>query len=590
MIYPQELIDEVAAKNDIVDIISQHVELKGRGGEYKGLCPFHNEKTPSFHVSQRKQLYHCFGCRASGNVYTFLQKYENFTFPEAIRYLADRANVTLPEIRDTPQMKQVRDKKKRLYEANNAAATFYYYRLRSPGGEIGMQYFQKRNLTKETMQHFGLGYAPQYSDALLRYLRKEGFEDHEIIEAGLAEHYEGRGTVDKFFNRVIFPIQDGQGKVIGIGGRVLGDGKPKYLNSPETPIFEKRKNLYGLNYARANRKERFILCEGYMDVIALHQAGFTEAVASLGTAFTPEQAMILKRMKPKEILLAYDSDGAGVNAAKKALAILRDVGLNGYVIDMRPHKDPDEFLSDPEYGPEAYEERIRNAENGFLYEIRMLRNEYHTDDPAQKTSFETEVARRLTTFEDELERENYLNAVAENYGIGKDALRKKVADEARIMEQRPQREEVGAALPRGERMSPAQEQSRFSQRLLLTWLSEEPQQYARVKRYLSWEDFTDPLYQRVAKEVFGGLEKNDLKPAMIINLFEDAEEQQQAAEVFHTTLDAILTDQEKEKALHDVVVGIKEDSLAAINENAGSFERFMEVQKILEKLKATDTL
>ncbi len=590
MMYPRELLDEIAARNDLVDIISQHVELKGRGGEYKGLCPFHNEKTASFSVSQRKQLYYCFGCHASGNVYTFLQKYENYTFPEAVKYLAERANITLPEIADSPQMEKARNKKKRLYEANYSAATYYFYQLRSPGGELGMQYFEKRNLTKETMKQFGLGYAPQSSTGLVKYLRKEGFDDREIIEAGLADHYEGRGMVDKFFNRVIFPIMDSQGKIIGLGGRVMGDAKPKYLNSPETPIFEKRKNLFGLNFARSNRKNRFILCEGYMDVIALHQAGFTEAVASLGTAFTPEQAMMLKRMKPKEILLAYDSDGAGINAARKALEILRDVGLDGYVINMRPHKDPDEFLSDPDFGAEAYEERIKNAENGFLYEIRMLRNEYHTDDPAQKTKFETEVAKKLTVFEDELERENYLSAVAENYGIGKEALRKKVSDEARTMDQGQKAEESYVPREKGNRRSAAEEQSGYSQRLLLTWLSEEPQQYPRVKKYVSWEDFTDPLYRRVAKEVFDGLDKNDLKPAMIINLFEDAEEQQQAAEVFHTTLDAILTEKEKEKAFHDVVVKIKEDSLAAINENAGSFERFMEVQKILEYLKSTDTI
>jgi len=590
MMYPQELIDEIAQKTDIVDIISQHVQLSGRGGDFKGLCPFHNEKTPSFHVSQKKQLYHCFGCHAGGNVYTFLQKYENFTFPEAIKYLADRSGVTLPEIADSPELKKARDRKQRLYEANNAAATFYFYQLRSPGGEVGMRYFEKRKLTKETMQHFGLGYSLQYSDALTRYLRKEGFEDREIIEAGLAEHYEGKGTVDKFFNRVMFPIQDGHGRVIGFGGRVMGDAKPKYLNTPETPIFEKRNNLYGLNYARSNRKDRFILCEGYMDVIALHQAGFTEAVASLGTAFTTEQAMILKRLKPKQILLAYDSDGAGVSAARKALGILRSVGMNGYVIDMRPHKDPDEFLSDPELGAEAYEERIRKAENGFLYEIRMLRGEYHTDDPAQKTLFETEVAKKLTLFEDELERENYLNAVAEHYGINREALKKEVANQANVLGQRRETEELYVPRQKGEKISAAQEQARLSQRLLLTWLSEEPGQYARVRRYVSWEDFTDPLYARIAKEVFEGLEKNELKPAMIINLFEDPEEQQQAAEVFHTKLEDVLSDQEKEKALHDVIVGIREDSLIALNEGAGSLERIMEAQKILEKLKATDTI
>ena len=308
MYYSDEIVEEVRSRNDIVEVVSGYVRLQKKGGRHWGLCPFHNEKSASFSVNGDLQVYHCFGCGAGGNVYTFVMNYENYTFPEAVRMLAERAGVALPQEDGSEEARRRGDRRARLLEVNKAAARFFYYQLRSPHGQIGYQYLKKRELTDETMRSFGLGFAGKNGANLVQYLREKGFEDQLIQEAGLATHSEKYGLNSQFWNRVMYPIQDINNRVIGFGGRVMGDGEPKYLNSPETPIFDKRRNLYGLNYARKARSGNIILCEGYMDVIAMHQAGFTQAVASLGTAFTAEQAALLKRYT-ETVLLAYDSDG-----------------------------------------------------------------------------------------------------------------------------------------------------------------------------------------------------------------------------------------------------------------------------------------
>lgn len=342
MYYPEELIEEVRTRNDIVEVISGYVRLQKKGSNYFGLCPFHNEKSPSFSVSPGKQMYYCFGCGAGGNVITFLMEYENQTFPEAVRTLAQRAGIALPEADDSKEARQADSRRAKLLEINKEAAKYFYYQLRTGRGSVGMEYLRKRELSDETMNHFGLGYANKYSNDLIQYLKSKGYSEDLIRDAGLCNVDEKHGMYDKFWNRVMFPIQDINHRVIGFGGRVMGDGKPKYLNSPETEIFDKSRNLYGLNFARTSRKGNVILCEGYMDVIAMHQAGFTQAVASLGTAFTSGQASLLRRYA-NEILLSYDSDGAGVNAALRAIGILKEAGMTGRVINLEPYKDPDEF-------------------------------------------------------------------------------------------------------------------------------------------------------------------------------------------------------------------------------------------------------
>ena len=358
MYYPEDVIEEVRTRNDIVDVISGYVKLQKKGSNYFGLCPFHNEKSPSFSVSPQKQMYYCFGCGAGGNVITFVMEYENYTFPEALKVLADRAGVKLPEVEYSREERARADKRSTLLEINKLAANYFYYQLHQPQGKIGYDYFKKRELSDETIRRFGLGFANKTSNDLYQYLRAKGYGDEILKDTGLVT-MEERGTYDKFWNRVMFPIMDVNNRVIGFGGRVMGDGTPKYLNSPETMIFDKSRNLYGLNYARTSREKYMLACEGYMDVIAMHQAGFTNAVASLGTAFTTQHAALLKRYTDT-VILTYDSDGAGVKAALRAIPILKEAGISTRVLNLKPYKDPDEFIKN--LGPEAFRERNEQAQ------------------------------------------------------------------------------------------------------------------------------------------------------------------------------------------------------------------------------------
>ena len=354
MYYSEEVIEEVRTKNDIVDVISGYVRLQKKGSSYFGLCPFHNEKSPSFSVSREKQMYYCFGCGAGGNVFTFLMDYENFSFVEALKFLADRAGVVLPEMEYSKEAKARADRKTQLLEINKLAAQYFYVQLKSEQGKTAHAYLTGRQLSEETIKAFGLGYSSKYSDDLFRYLRKRGYTEDLIRQAGLINTDEKNGVYDKFWNRVMFPIMDVNNRVIGFGGRVMGDAKPKYLNSPETEIFDKSRNLYGLNRARTSRKPYFLVCEGYMDVIALHQAGFTNAVASLGTALTTGHAALIKRYV-QEVYLTYDSDEAGTRAALRAVPILKEAGITAKVIRMDPYKDPDEFIKNLNAGSEMRE-------------------------------------------------------------------------------------------------------------------------------------------------------------------------------------------------------------------------------------------
>lgn len=585
MFYPEELVEEIRMKNDIVDVVSGYIKLQKKGSNHWGCCPFHNEKTPSFSVSEPKQMYHCFGCGVSGNVYTFVMKYENFTFPEAVRALADRAGVALPEVEESAEMKKKAGRRARLLEVNKEAAKFFYFQLRSPHGEIGQQYLKKRQLSDETMHKFGLGYAGKNGALLVEYLRKKGFEDELIKEAGLANFTERSGLLSQFWNRVMFPIQDINHRVIGFGGRVMGDGEPKYLNSPETPVFDKRRNLYGLNFARTARSGNIILCEGYMDVIAMHQAGFTQAVASLGTAFTSEQANLLRRYTDN-VLLAYDSDGAGVKAALRGIGILREAGLTGRVINMKPYKDPDEFIKN--LGREAFQERINQAENSFFFEIRILEENYDLSDPESKTKFHREIAKKLCEFKEDVERENYLQAVADKYHIGFENLRKLVMSYA---------SQTGLVRPIERPRSGVQqknkpeENAKKSQRLLITWIADNPALYQKIRDYITAEDFTEELYKKVAGRLFEDLNRGNYNPAGIISMFEDEEEQREAASLFHTNLPELTTLQEREKAFHDILLAVKKNSYeyytARLGTDVNALKQVVDGKKALEKLAKT---
>ena len=585
MYYPEELIEEVRTKNDIVDVISGYVRIQKKGSNYFGLCPFHNEKSPSFSVSPSKQIYYCFGCGAGGNVITFLMEYENATFQEAVKQLADKAGIDLPEMEYNEEARQKESRRSRLLEINKEAARYYYYMLRNPRGRVGLQYLSGRQLTEETMKKFGLGYADGAGSDLTAYLRSKGYADELLQESGLIAFDERRGIHDKFWNRVMFPIQDGNHRVIGFGGRVMGDAKPKYLNSPETMIFDKSRNLYGLNFARSSRKGNIILCEGYMDVIAMHQAGFTQAVASLGTAFTTGQASLLRRYT-EDVLLAYDSDGAGVNAAMRAIGILKESGLRGRVIDMKPYKDPDEFMKN--LGAAAFQERIEQAQNSFFFELSVLERDYQMEDPESRTAFHREIAKKLCGFEEEVERENYIESVAQKYHIGFENLRKLVSSYAA---------KTGLVQPvarpksTGARRNTPEENTKKSQRLLLTWITEEPKVYQKLKPYIAVEDFTDPLYREVAGRLFDDLDKGIYQPAAIISAFEEEQDQRTVAEIFNTQLAEITTPKEREKAFNDILYAVKKNSFEYYSGRMGTdmnaINQVISGKKALEELSKT---
>lgn len=585
MFYPDELVEEIRGKNDIVSVISGYVKLQKKGGNHWGLCPFHNEKSPSFSVSESKQMYHCFGCGAGGNVFTFIMNYENYSFPESIKLLAENAGIHLPEVEYSEELKKKEHKRARLLDVNKEAARFFFYQLRNQNGEIGLKYLQNRKLSDETMKKFGLGYAGKNGVWLVQHLKKMGYEDSIIKEAGLANFSEKYGMVSQFWNRVMFPIQDINHRVIGFGGRVMGEGEPKYLNSPETPVFDKRRNLYGLNFARTARSGNIILCEGYMDVISMHQAGFNQAVASLGTAFTSEQANLLHRYT-ENVLLAYDSDGAGIKAALRAITILREVDLTGRVIDMSPYKDPDEFIKN--LGQEAFQKRIDSAENSFLFEIRVLEQEFNLKDPEEKTKFHREIAKRLCNFSVEVERANYLEAISEKYYIGSDNLKKLVNTYA---------QQTGLAKPimkpkSGIQSGNAPEDNvKKVQKLLLTWLTDEPEIYNKIKHYISVEDFTIELYQKVAAKLLKSMSEGTMNPASIISTFSDEEEQREAASLFNTNLPELNTKQEREKALHDILLAVKKNSYQTMSskmtDDPNYLIKLIEGKKELEELAKT---
>ena len=591
MYYSDDLIEEIRSRNDIVDVISSYVKLKKQGATYFGLCPFHNEKSPSFSVTPGKQMYYCFGCGEGGNVYSFIMKYENYSFVEAVKMLADRAGITLPEAEYSEEERKRADLRANLLEINKKAAMYFHHQLKSEKGKIGLKYFNERGLDNETIVRFGLGYSTKTSNDLYQYMKTFGYSDDILKESGLFSFSE-KGTYDKFWNRVMFPILDINSRVIGFGGRVMGEGEPKYLNSPETKIFEKSRNLYGMNFARISRKPYLLICEGYMDVIALHRAGFTNAVAALGTAFTDQHAMLIKRYV-KEVVLTFDSDGAGRKAALRAIPILKRAGIAMKVLDMTPYKDPDEFIKN--LGADEYQKRIDNAMNSFIFEINMMREQYDLDDPHAKAEFYNNVANKLLEFPDELERNVYIEAVSKEFMIPFESLDKMVKKLALSYSgegytDRYNENEVNEEIERDLKKSKKhlEDGVKQAQKILLTWLIEDENIYGKIKDIISEKDFVEPLYYTVAKMLFEQLESGAINPAKILNQFTEEDEHREAAELFNTSLREEMSSQEKEKALNDTVYKVKKNSLDYASRNAKEVSELQEIineQKKLQKIR-----
>ena len=586
MRYSDDIIEEVRQKNDIVDVVSQYVKLTRKGSSYFGLCPFHNEKTPSFSVTPGKQMYYCFGCGAGGNVFNFIMEYENYTFGEALKHLAERAGVELPQIEYSREVQEKARQKAELLEINKQAAQYFYYQLRTEKGQQGYQYLAGRGLSEETMRKFGLGYSDKFSDGLYRYLKSKGYQDERLRESGLFNVDERHGMYDKFWNRVIFPIMDVNNRVIGFGGRVMGDGKPKYLNSPETKIFDKSRNLYGLNIARTTRKKYLILCEGYMDVISMHQAGFTNAVASLGTALTSGHASLLKRYT-QEVLLLYDSDEAGVRAALRGIPILREAGVNSRVVNLHPYKDPDEFIKN--MGPEAFEERLNQASDSFLFRVSIAESEFPMNEPQGQNRFFERCAQMLLELKDELERNLYIEAIVKKYrgqyGVSVEDLRKRVNTLALKGTPAENRIQPRNGTKEKKKRDSASDQA---QKLMLTWLVTYPGIFDKVAQYLGPEDFVVPLYREVAEMLFTQYKEGQVNPARLLNSFTDSEEQREVASLFNATIH-LETPQEQDQAFADTLLRIKSESLAERNRNwdptdMKGLQEIVKAKKDLEEL------
>lgn len=584
MYYSDEVIEEVRAKNDIVDVISGYVKLQKKGRDYFGLCPFHSEKSPSFSVSRQKQMYYCFGCGAGGSVFTFLMEYENYSFAEALKFLADRAGVELPRQEFSQEARERADTRAVLLKINKLAAQYYYVQLKNRQGQQALSYLRDRGLSEDTIRAFGLGYSNKYSDDLYQYLRSRGYQTELIARAGLISVDERQNVYDKFWNRVMFPIMDANSRVIGFGGRVMGDGKPKYLNSPETMIFDKSRSLYGLCRARSTKKPYFLLCEGYMDVISLHQAGYTNAVASLGTALTSGHASLIRRYV-KEVYLTYDSDEAGTKAALRAMPILKEAGITARVIRMEPYKDPDEFIKN--LGTQAFEERIERAKNGFMFGLEILKRDYDLKSPEGKTDFMREAARRLTEFDEEIERNNYIEAVAKAYHVGYEELRSlvvkmavhtglaKPAARPKSVNTRSDRKEDGIAT---------------SQKILLTWMIEDESIFRQLEQYVGPEDFSPGLYRTVAGLVYEQYRTGQVNPARIMNHFTDEEEHREAASLFHTRIRELSTLREQEKALKDTLIRVKNHSIDESARNLdpadmSGLQRLMDAKRELQDIQ-----
>lgn len=503
MAFDRVFLDELSARNDIVDVVSQYVQLKKSGANYFGLCPFHNEKTPSFSVSPDKQIFHCFGCGAGGGVITFTMKAEGLEFPDAVRYLAARAGMQVPEQDATDR--QAARRRERLYALCKDAARFYYDTLWQPENRAAQQYFLGRGLHRRTMNRFGLGYAPDSFHALLDAMTAKGYTREEMLDAGLLSRSEKGRVYDRFRGRVMFPIIDVRGNVIAFGGRVLDDSKPKYLNSPETPIFHKSRNLFALNLSKTTKNGYFILAEGYMDVIALHQAGFDCAVASLGTSLTEEQARIIAR-HTERIVISYDADGAGQAAAQRAIDILKKCDLQVKVLKIPGAKDPDEFIKAK--GADAFRALIERSEDHNAYRLEQIAAKYDLEDDEARVLFLRDAARMLAGIESGIEREVYAGRAAKMAGVTAEAMNVEVRRELNIRrkrqrtaERREIRSPVGMAQPKDRTLAYADVKSAKAEENILRLLFYDQKLAAGLEKELPPAWFSAPVLRKIYERV-----------------------------------------------------------------------------------------
>ncbi len=564
--YSDEIIDEVRQTNDIVDIISQYVQLKRSGRNYFGLCPFHNEKSPSFSVSPDKQIFHCFGCGVGGNVFTFLTKIEGISFIEAVQNLAERSNIQLPTIENKGDALK-EELKQKVYKVNEFAAKYYHENLYKSESKIAQEYIKKRKLTNETLQAFQIGFSGKF-DELYKALTEEGFKDPEILESGLVNKNDNGKYIDRYRNRLMFPICDVRGRVIAFGGRVLDDSKPKYINSPENIVYSKGRHLFGLNVAKKGDIKKILIVEGYMDVISLHQRGITNVVASLGTALTQQQGWLLRK-NSEQIILSFDSDEAGLTAKMRALDILQNMGCDIRVLQMEGAKDPDEFII--KYGNARFQVLIEKALSVIEFKVKNLKKNLNLDNTNDKIKFLNEIAKLISKIDNTIEKEIYIEKIAKAYNITKEAIYaevnklsysnsngEKILEKAKpvIKHQKIQKDNVPESIKKRENT------------ILAILLMGDLQIYKVIEQNIKVEDFKVELNHKIAQKLYEEFEKGN---SNINGILDNLDEQEQN----HITM--IMADdyeiEDIEKAIDDIIQSYQKEKL-----NNKKFE-------ILEKLE-----
>ena len=567
--YSDEIIDEIRQSNDIVDVISQYVRLKRSGRNYFGLCPFHNEKSPSFSVSPDKQIFHCFGCGVGGNVFTFLMKIEGISFIEAIQNLAERANIVLPKLENNEESGK-EELKAKVYKVNGFAAEYYHKNLYLPTAKIAQEYVKKRKLSNETLKSFRIGFSGKF-DELFKELKKQGFGETEILESGLVNKNDRGQYIDRYRNRFMFPICDVRGRVIAFGGRVLDNSKPKYINSPENIVYSKGRHLFGLNVAKKGQGmlKKLLIVEGYMDVISLHQRGITNVVAPLGTALTQQQGWLLRK-NAEQIILSFDSDEAGLNAKIRALEILQNMGCDLRVLNMEGAKDPDEYLV--KFGNARFTNLIEKALSVVEFKVKLLKDKLNLENINDKIKFLNEIAKIISKIDNNMEREVYIDKISKEYDISKEAIYSEVnkltyskkSDEKVLEKKKP------VLVHKNENIVQISEAVKRRENTILSiLLTENINFFEVIKQNMKPEDFKDELNKKIAKKLYEELEKGNSNINAILDEMTE-EEQNHITEIM--AMDYEIEDMEK--AIDDIMQSYEKEKLN---------QRKLEIIELLEK-------
>ena len=567
--YSDEVIDEIRQSNDIVDVISQYVRLKRSGRNYFGLCPFHNEKSPSFSVSPDKQIFHCFGCGVGGNVFTFLMKIEGISFIEAIQNLAERANIVLPKLENNEESGK-EELKAKVYKVNEFAAEYYHKNLYLPTAKIAKEYVKKRKLSNETLKSFRIGFSGKF-DELYKELKKQGFAETEILESGLVNKNDRGQYIDRYRNRLMFPICDVRGRVIAFGGRVLDDSKPKYINSPENIVYSKGRHLFGLNVAKKGQAvlKKILIVEGYMDVISLHQRGITNVVAPLGTALTQQQGWLLRK-NAEQIILSFDSDEAGLNAKIRALDILQNMGCDLRVLNMEGAKDPDEYIV--KFGNARFTNLIEKALSVVEFKVKLLKDKLNLENVNDKIKFLNEIAKIISKIDNNMEREVYIDRISKEYDISKEAIYSEVnkltysnkSDEKVLEKKKP------VLVHKNENTVQISEAVRRRENTVLSiLLTENVNFFEVIKQNMKPDDFKDEINKKIAKKLYEELEKGNSNINAILDEMTE-EEQNHITEIM--AMDFEIEDMEK--AIDDIMQSYEKEKLN---------QRKLEIIELLEK-------